>query len=55
MLGIRFHGRDGQDTAVATILLAKAFFQAGYLAQYVPFFGVERRGAPVKAYVLHQQ
>lgn len=51
MLEIRFHGRGGQGTVVATIMLAKAFFQAGYQVQTFPFFGVERRGAPVEAYV----
>jgi 2-oxoacid:acceptor oxidoreductase gamma subunit (pyruvate/2-ketoisovalerate family) len=51
MLEIRFHGRGGQGTVVATILLAKAFFRAGYQVQSFPFFGMERRGAPVEAYV----
>lgn len=51
MLEIRFHGRGGQGTVVATILLSKAFFQAGYEVQSFPFFGVERRGAPVEAYL----
>jgi 2-oxoacid:acceptor oxidoreductase gamma subunit (pyruvate/2-ketoisovalerate family) len=51
MVEIRFHGRGGQGTVVATILLAKAFFRAGYQVQSFPFFGVERRGAPVEAYV----
>jgi pyruvate ferredoxin oxidoreductase gamma subunit/2-oxoisovalerate ferredoxin oxidoreductase gamma subunit len=51
MLEIRFHGRGGQGTVVATILLAKAFFQAGWQVQSFPFFGVERRGAPVEAYL----
>jgi 2-oxoacid:acceptor oxidoreductase gamma subunit (pyruvate/2-ketoisovalerate family) len=51
MLEIRFHGRGGQGTVVATILLAKAFFQAGYHGQSFPLFGVERRGAPVEAYL----
>jgi 2-oxoacid:acceptor oxidoreductase gamma subunit (pyruvate/2-ketoisovalerate family) len=51
MLEIRFHGRGGQGTVVATILLAKAFFQAGYQVQSFPVFGVERRGAPVEAYL----
>lgn len=51
MLEIRFHGRGGQGTVVASILLAKAFFAAGYEVQTFPFFGVERRGAPVEAYV----
>lgn len=51
MLEIRFHGRGGQGTVVATILLAKAYFQAGYQVQSFPLFGVERRGAPVEAYL----
>jgi 2-oxoacid:acceptor oxidoreductase gamma subunit (pyruvate/2-ketoisovalerate family) len=51
MLEIRFHGRGGQGTVVATILLAKAFFGAGYFVQSFPLFGVERRGAPVEAYL----
>jgi pyruvate ferredoxin oxidoreductase gamma subunit/2-oxoisovalerate ferredoxin oxidoreductase gamma subunit len=51
MVEIRFHGRGGQGTVVATILLAKAFFQAGYHVQSFPLFGVERRGAPVEAYL----
>ncbi|MEA3470385.1 MAG: 2-oxoacid:acceptor oxidoreductase family protein [Thermodesulfobacteriota bacterium] len=51
MLEIRFHGRGGQGTVVAAILLAKAFFRAGYQVQSFPVFGVERRGAPVEAYI----
>ena len=51
MLEIRFHGRGGQGTVVGAILLAKAFFQAGYFVQSFPLFGVERRGAPVEAYL----
>ncbi|NLI82130.1 MAG: pyruvate ferredoxin oxidoreductase [Deltaproteobacteria bacterium] len=51
MLEIRFHGRGGQGTVVATILLAKALFEAGYFVQSFPLFGVERRGAPVEAYL----
>ena len=51
MVEIRFHGRGGQGTVVATILLAKAFFQDGYNVQSFPLFGVERRGAPVEAYL----
>ena len=48
---IRFHGRGGQGTVVASIVLAKAFFKAGYCVQTFPVFGVERRGAPVEAYL----
>jgi 2-oxoacid:acceptor oxidoreductase gamma subunit (pyruvate/2-ketoisovalerate family) len=51
MMEIRFHGRGGQGTVMATILLAKAFFQAAYYVQSFPLFGVERRGAPVEAYL----
>ena len=51
MREIRFHGRGGQGTVVASILLAKAFFNAGYYVQSFPLFGVERRGAPVEAYL----
>ncbi len=51
MREIRFHGRGGQGTVVASILLAKAFFTAGYYVQSFPLFGVERRGAPVEAYL----
>ncbi len=51
MQEIRFHGRGGQGTVLATILLAKAYFSAGYYVQTFPVFGVERRGAPVEAYL----
>lgn len=51
MQEIRFHGRGGQGTVVASILMAKAFFGAGFQVQTFPLFGVERRGAPVEAYL----
>ena len=51
MQEIRIHGRGGQGTVVASILLAKAFFNAGYWVQTFPVFGVERRGAPVESYL----
>jgi pyruvate ferredoxin oxidoreductase gamma subunit/2-oxoisovalerate ferredoxin oxidoreductase gamma subunit len=51
MQEIRFHGRGGQGTVVAGVLLAKAFFEAGYFVQSFPLFGVERRGAPVEAFL----
>lgn len=51
MIEIRFHGRGGQGTVVLTTLLAHALFKAGYHVQSFPFFGVERRGAPVEAYL----
>ena len=51
MTEIRFHGRGGQGTVVASVLLAKAFFNSDYYVQTFPSFGVERRGAPVEAYL----
>jgi len=51
MQEIRFHGRGGQGTVVASVILAKAFFKAGWHVQTFPVFGVERRGAPVEAYL----
>ena len=51
MQEIRFHGRGGQGTVLASIALAKAFFQAGFWVQTFPVFGSERRGAPVEAYL----
>ena len=51
MQEIRFHGRGGQGTVLASIALAKAFFAGGYYVQTFPVFGSERRGAPVEAYL----
>lgn len=51
MQEIRFHGRGGQGTVLASIALAKAYFSAGYFIQTFPVFGSERRGAPVEAYL----
>lgn len=50
MIEIRFHGRGGQGSVVASELLAQAAFLDGKWPQSFPFFGVERRGAPVTAY-----
>lgn len=47
---VRFHGRGGQGTVIASILLAQAAFHEGRGVQAFPFFGVERRGAPVVAH-----
>lgn len=51
MLGIRIHGRGGQGAVVASKILAKAYFLEGLYVQAFPAFGMERRGAPVAAYV----
>jgi 2-oxoacid:acceptor oxidoreductase gamma subunit (pyruvate/2-ketoisovalerate family) len=50
MIEIRFHGRGGQGAVVASNILADAAFQEGKSVASFPFFGVERRGAPVTAY-----
>ncbi len=47
---IRIHGRGGQGAVTAAELLAKAAFYDGKYSQAFPFFGVERRGAPVQAF-----
>lgn len=47
---IRIHGRGGQGGVTAAELLASAAFKQGKWVQAIPFFGAERRGAPVKAF-----
>lgn len=47
---IRFHGRGGQGAVIASEVLANAAFREGYHVTAFPFFGVERRGAPVTAF-----
>ena len=51
MIEIRFHGRGGQGAVVASTILAVACFIEGKYCQAFPAFGVERRGAPVEAYL----
>lgn len=50
MKEIRFHGRGGQGAVTAAEILAVAAFYDGKYCQAFPFFGVERRGAPVLAF-----
>jgi pyruvate ferredoxin oxidoreductase gamma subunit len=47
---IRIHGRGGQGAVTAAELLAHAAFFEGKWVQAFPYFGAERRGAPVKAF-----
>jgi len=47
---VRIHGRGGQGSVTAAELLAVAAFEDGKFSQAFPFFGVERRGAPVTAF-----
>lgn len=51
MRELRFHGRGGQGTVIASKILAVALFHEGRQVQSFPAFGVERRGAPVTAFL----
>ena len=63
LIEIRFHGRGGQGAVTAGVLMVYAMNNEGKWAQSFPFFGGERRGAPVMAFLridderifLHQQ
>ena len=48
---LRIHGRGGQGAVIASKLLAAAVFREGKSVQSFPAFGVERRGAPVTAFL----
>jgi len=50
LIEVRFHGRGGQGVVVASEVLARAAFRMGFEVSSFPFFGVERRGAPVTAF-----
>ena len=51
MLEIRINGFGGQGSVTLSHLLAQAALENGEHGQALPFFGVERRGAPVRAAV----
>lgn len=51
MRELRIHGRGGQGAVIASKLLASALFIEGQSVQSFPAFGVERRGAPVTAFL----
>jgi len=51
MRELRIHGRGGQGAVIASKLLASALFKEGRSVQSFPAFGVERRGAPVTAFL----
>ncbi|MHC1627103.1 MAG: pyruvate ferredoxin oxidoreductase subunit gamma [Methanoculleaceae archaeon] len=51
MRELRIHGRGGQGSVTAAELIAVAAFKSGLYSQAFPAFGVERRGAPVQAFV----
>jgi len=47
MKEIRLHGRGGQGVVKASQIIVKAAVNAGGYGQFIPFFGVERKGSPV--------
>jgi len=51
MIELRIHGRGGQGAVIASKVLATALFREGKSVQSFPAFGVERRGAPVTAFL----
>lgn len=48
---VLIYGRGGQGNVTAAELLAIAAFSQGRYCQAFPYFGAERMGAPVQAYV----
>ena len=47
---VTWHGRGGQGAVTAAMILAEAAYLDGYKGvTAAPFFGVERRGAPITA------
>jgi pyruvate ferredoxin oxidoreductase gamma subunit len=50
MYEVRFHGRGGQGAVTASKILATAAFYENKWVTSFPFFGTERRGAPVTAF-----
>jgi 2-oxoacid:acceptor oxidoreductase gamma subunit (pyruvate/2-ketoisovalerate family) len=51
LIELRLHGRGGQGTVVAAKILAEALSAEGKFVQAFPEYGVERRGAPVRAFL----
>lgn len=51
MKEIRLHGRGGQGVVKASQLVVKAAVEGNRYGQFIPFFGVERKGSPVFGYL----
>lgn len=51
MKEIRLHGRGGQGVVKASQMIVKAAVMGGLQGQFIPFFGVERKGSPVYGYL----
>lgn len=44
---IRLHGRGGHGLVKASHIVVKTSVESGEYGQFIPFFGVERKGSPV--------
>jgi 2-oxoacid:acceptor oxidoreductase gamma subunit (pyruvate/2-ketoisovalerate family) len=51
MKEIRIHGRGGHGVVLGSEIFVSALIKEGKFASCFPFFGVERRGAPVFGFV----
>jgi 2-oxoacid:acceptor oxidoreductase gamma subunit (pyruvate/2-ketoisovalerate family) len=51
MKEIRLHGRGGQGVVKESQIVVKAAVSGGIYGQFIPFFGVERKGSPVYGYL----
>jgi len=51
MLEVRWHGLGGMGAVTSSDLIASAAISEGKYAQSFPSFGIERRGAPVVAFL----
>lgn len=51
MKEIRLHGRGGQGVVKASHITVAAAVKGGLHGQFIPFFGVERKGSPVFGYL----
>lgn len=51
MMEIRVHGRGGQGAVTSSKITGLAASIEGLYSQALPFYGFERRGAPVEVYL----
>jgi len=51
MIEVKFRGRGGQGAVIASEILGKSLFLEGKWPQAFPYFGGERRGAPVFSFL----
>jgi 2-oxoacid:acceptor oxidoreductase gamma subunit (pyruvate/2-ketoisovalerate family) len=55
MKEIRIHGRGGHGVVLGSEIFVSALIKEGKFAACFPFFGVERRGAPVFGFIRFDQ